>query len=613
MAFLSEKLGDAWGVLRGLKRAVSDPARGARATRIGSPAGSADDDIKILSSAAEFYRNYTHLEPDRISIYSDMDEMFQYVLVSAALEAYIEDATQEDPRSGLSIWPVSDDPTVQAHLQRLFEQMEIEDRINGDMWQMAKYGDMFGLLLYDKDRGVFDMPPIEPRIVHRHEDSKRVLRGFSVGDTSEATDAEDKNSPKFKPWDMVHFRIRGKRASDPYGSPFFMQVRLTYKILKLMEEQMVIYRMNMHPDRLVFKIFTGNMGPDERRNAMRGWRREMEKLTSIDHRTGRFTSEYAPWFMTGQNLYFPVGANDQVSGVEKFPGSANAGDIFDVEYIRDLLFAGMRVPKAYMGFEDSQGYRGTDTLSAQSIKFARGVRRLQRFILQGYTRLCRIHLAIHGIDSRQPQHAFRLEMTPVSYLDEAHKAELYAKRYEALGYMLDIGQRMQDTLGSINQKVWGQYVLKEFGGFDDSMISKLLAPDEGTADMTYLPSGSRLTFESKGGKTELSEDDRKRIRDVVMGDETLQRVIRQDLAVGEMGFRTVFESERDRVEFCSKNEFGGTLAEGCQFTLVDDAVKTTRKEEIARPRRLKEKREKELRGIAQQYVEQWGESMPKRN
>ena len=42
-------------------------------------------------------------------------------------------------------------------------------------------------------------------------------------------------------------------------------MRLIYKVLKLMEEQMVIYRMNMHPDRLIFKIFTGAAGTDERR------------------------------------------------------------------------------------------------------------------------------------------------------------------------------------------------------------------------------------------------------------------------------------------------------------------------------------------------------------
>jgi hypothetical protein len=291
---------------------------------------------------------------------------------------------------------------------RLFETLEMEDRVAGDLWGLGKYGDHFCLLMYDKDKGIFDAAPLEPRIVFRHEDSRRVLKGFSIGDDAEAETADKGSLPKYKAWDLAHFRMRSKRVTDPYGSPFFLQVRRIYKVLKLMEEQMVMYRMNMHPDRLVFKVFTGNAGPEERQRLVRQWRKEVEKLISIDHGAGRMVAEYAPW-STLQNIFWPVGINDQ-SGVEKFAGSSNAGEIFDIAYLRDLFFAGTRVPKAYMGFEDSQGYRGTDTLSAQSIKFSRGVKRLRRHLLQGYTRMCRIHLALRGIDSRQPQNAFKLDI-----------------------------------------------------------------------------------------------------------------------------------------------------------------------------------------------------------
>jgi hypothetical protein len=380
-----------------------------------------------------------------------------------------------------------------------------------------------------------------------------------VGDnTADGTGESGKTKiPKWKAWDMVHWRIRGKRTSiDPYGTPFFLSVRLIYKVLKLMEEQMTIYRMNMHPDRLIFKIFTGAMGTEERRRVVRLWRREMERLTSRDHQTGKFTAEYAPWMPT-QNIYWPVGQNDNVSGVEKFPGSANAGDIFDVEYMRDLFFAGVRVPKAYMGFEDSQGYRGTDTLSSQSIKFARGVQRLQRAMLQGYTRLCRIHLALKGTDSTMPQNQFMLEMQPVSYLDEAHKAELYAKRFEALDYMLSLGERMSASL-QINVKVWATYILKEFGQFDDSLVAKLLTPESDQSSLTYEPSAGALRFEKSSqkarrhavldensGRKTFKDDDIRRIRDTIMEDDDLREVITHILPTADLEFSSKYSSLRD--------------------------------------------------------------------
>ncbi len=86
-------------------------------------------------------------------------------------------------------------------------------------------------------------------------------------------------------------------------------------------------------------------------------------------------------------------------------------------------------------------------------------------------------------------------MTPVSYLDEAHRAELYAKRFEAVSYMLEIGTKMTESFGSFNSQMWSQFVLKEFGQLDDHMIQQLLAPvPGGEADLTFTPQGSAVSL-----------------------------------------------------------------------------------------------------------------------
>lgn len=579
---LLENMRNAWDVLRGLKAISNQPQQGARPVRYGSPPEAPDDDISVLSASYEFYKSWTHLEPDRLSVYSDMDELFTYVLAASALDAYVEDATQPDFKSGKVVTPRSSNPTVKDHLDRFFETLELEDRIYGDMWHLGKYGDYFNLLLVDERKGVFDACPLEPRIVWRHEDSRRVLRGFTIGDSSENSTDAKLDTPKYKPWDVVHWRLRSRRIQDPYGTPFFFHVRMIYKMLKLMEEQMLIYRMNMHADRLVFKVFTGSGGPEERRRVVRMWRREIEKSISIDRSTGIMRAEYAPW-MVNQNIYWPVGANDQVSGVEKFAGSANAGDILDVSYMRDLFFAGVRIPKAYMGFEDSQGYRGTDTLSAQSVKFARGVKRLQRYYLQGLMRLCKIHLATQGIDAREAANAYSLEMSPTSYLDEAHRAELYAKRYEALNYMLDIGAKMASELG-INKPAWAQYILKEFGGWDDETVAKFLAPSGATPDATYVPNDQALTFEAEHNLRERIANDPKLSAAARQAAEADAMIVKehssdspldlpkklepnQDLyeagrALSEHKSAAMERAERDRVE--SRREYLKSLAEKWQ-------------------------------------------------
>lgn len=586
---LTERLKGAFNSLRGLKTATHSPRPDSSGERIGTDPALGDEDI--LSAAFSYFKHYTHQEPDRVSVYSDMDEMYQYVIVHSALEAYIDDAAQPDLATGLTVWPVADNSEVQAELIRLLENLENENRITGDMWGMCKYGDYFPLFRYEADKGIFDAIPIDPRIVHRQETPNRVLLGFDVTDNDQ--DGESNSIPRFKPWDMGHFKIIGKRPTDKYGTPFFEQVRIIYKVLKLMEEQMTIYRMNMHPDRLFYKVFTGSASPDERRRIVRIWKREQEKNTSFNHDSGRFTSQYAPWAVN-QNIYWPVGAEDNVSGVEKFDGSANSGDIFDVEYMRDLLFSGLRIPKAYMGFEDSQGYRGTDTLSAQSLKFARGVRRVQRHYLAGLTRLCNIHLALRGYNPQAPEHQFELKMTPVSYLDEAHRSELYAKRFEAVNFMLDIGQRMQENFTQFNSQSWAAYVLKEFGQFDDQMLDTLLTPDTGqAADATYTPQGTAFRWEN-------SEDDRKKIQEQVEKNPDIQEALKT-LRTVDVDFQSSMNSKTD-VGFRSMKkglEEAVRKKESTDHKLYDQALKENQSKAERLPEEQKAKMERELRDIVE--------------
>jgi hypothetical protein len=284
-----------------------------------------------------------------------------------------------------------------------------------------------------------------------------------------------------------------------------MNVRLTYKMLKLMEEQMTIYRMKMHPDRLAFKIFTGAASPMERQRIVRAWRREMEKLTSVDQTTEKMISEYGPWSSI-DDIYFPVGEGDNVSDIQKFPGSGNSMAIFDVEYMRDLFFAGMRVPKGYMGFEDSQGYRSDTTLSQQSIKFARGVKNFQKNSVRGWVQMAKIHLSIMGIDPNDPKNAFTLALAPVAFLEEAQKSQQALTRFQTVDFLLQIGERL--AMVGLNPTVWVSYVLTEYGGFTDEDIK------------TFFIEGQPvpLPIEAPPMKDKITEEQKKQVDGLILND-----------------------------------------------------------------------------------------------
>ncbi len=500
---LWERLGDAWSILRGVQRATgsAEPGRD-RIVRLGSPPDSME---RFLSPEYEYFASQTQLNPDRIATYDDMEEMFSYVIVASALEAYVEDATQTDPKTKRAVWVESENPSVVEHSHRLFDLLEMNERVVSDMYGMGKLGDNFQLLVTEKDHGVVNLVSLEPRIVHRIEDrATRRLSGFFVGAEYEAGTTIE---PNVKPWEMLHYSLR-HNFSSPYGTGLFSSIRRTFKTLKLMEEQMAIYRMKMHPDRLLFKIFAGSAGPDERFALMNRWRQAMERTISINHQANRMTAEYAPWAVS-ENIYFPVGDGSDNSSVEKLGGSANVGELFDIQYQLSLLFAGLRIPKAYLGFEDSQGYRGWETLSQQSIKFARSVKRLQRFDLANKVRLLKIHLPWLGVDPSAKGNEFSVRAVSPNYLDDVYKAEAYGKRAEAVRALMDIGSVMSTDLG-INRKVWAHYVLSEFGGLEPKLIAKLLASAEGTPDLVFTPGTPAPTGTSSVGIAQATQEEMNR-------------------------------------------------------------------------------------------------------
>ncbi len=433
--------------------------------RIGSPAGFADEMFdQVWAQTYQFFRKYTHLKPDRLTIYDDMDEMNQYAITGSMMELYAEDASQVDSRRGVPIWVETRNPKIAEEWKTFYDNTGIGDTFTADLQEMGKMGDDFLLTLYNREKGVFGLKYLDPRIVWKYVDKYGVHRGWSLGDKME----ED---PVLKPWDVAHLRLVGDRRIEDeiYGTPILMRIRLVYKVLKLMEEQMVIYRMNMHPDRLVFPVPVGKGGnPMAVRMLLNNWRKMIEKNTRWDPKGGQFGFEYAPQGVD-QIIYYP-----QYEGSDAMPqklqGTTNAMDIFDIEYMRDMLFSGGRVPKAYLGFEKDINAKAT--LSNQDQRFARGVKRVQRNGLIGYTFAFAVHLQLRGLDPQKAENAFLLRGTPISALEEEQRADQYENRFRAANSFLEIMDRFPEQ---INQKTFLTYVLTDIAQIESDLVKKLMS------------------------------------------------------------------------------------------------------------------------------------------
>ncbi len=97
-----------------------------------------------------------------------------------------------------------------------------------------------------------------------------------------------------------------------------------------------------------------------------------------------------------QDYFIPVRDPAQTSPIETLAGAQNLSEIADIEYIQKKLLTALRVPKAFLGFEEVVG--DGKNLALQDIRFARTINRIQKSMIQELNKIAIIHLFILGFE-----------------------------------------------------------------------------------------------------------------------------------------------------------------------------------------------------------------------
>jgi hypothetical protein len=159
-----------------------------------------------------------------------------------------------------------------------------------------------------------------------------------------------------------------------------------------MEDAMLIHRIARAPEKRVFYINVGAIPPNEVENFMKKTISTMKKTPFMDPQTGEYNLKYNMQNML-EDFFIPVRGNDQSTKIETTKGLDYNG-IEDVVYLRDKLFAALKVPKAFMGYE--KDLTGKATLAAEDIRFARTIDRIQRILLSELYKIALVHLYTQG-------------------------------------------------------------------------------------------------------------------------------------------------------------------------------------------------------------------------
>jgi hypothetical protein len=355
----------------------------------------------------------------RREVFRDYDAMDNDPILASALDIYADECTLKN-EFGDVLLVQSENQKVKELLENLFyDVLNVEFNLWPWTRNLVKYGDFFLGLEVSEGKGIVNVTP------HSVYNTERLER----------TDPANPNSVKFKitedpngkeeyeNFEIAHFRLLADTNWLPYGKSMVENGRRLWKQLSLMEDAMLIHRIMRAPEKRVFKIDIGNIPPTEVDNYMQRIINKMKKVPFIDRNTGDYNLKYNMQNLT-EDFYLPVRGGDSGTQIENLAGLEYAS-IEDIDYLKNKMFAALKIPRAYLGYEEN--VNGKATLAAEDVRFARTIERIQRTIISELSKIAIVHLYAQGIQDSEMTN-FSLSLVNPSTIYEQEKVNLWSEK-----------------------------------------------------------------------------------------------------------------------------------------------------------------------------------------
>ena len=371
------------------------------------------------------YNQSVYYEPNRMAAYYDYESMEFTPEVSAALDIYAEESTTMSEKGEiLTIYSESD--RIKSILQDLFHT-KMDINTNLQMWArgMSKYGDDFVYLKIDPEKGIIGVQQLPNIEIERIEGAGTKTAGpHDIKVPTRELRFQWKNKDlEFQAWEVAHFRLLGDDRKLPYGTSMLDKIRRIWKQLLLAEDAMLIYRTSRAPERRVFKIFVGNMDDKDIESYVQKVANKFKRSPISDPRNGQVDMRYNQ-MAVDQDYFVPVRDASQTMPIETLPGAQNLGEIADIEYIQKKMLAALRIPKAFLGFEEVVG--DGKNLALMDIRFARTINKIQISLIQELNKVALIHLYLLGMEDELNN--FTLSLTNPSAQSDLLRLEQWKEK-----------------------------------------------------------------------------------------------------------------------------------------------------------------------------------------
>ena len=387
---------------------------------------------------------------ERLMRYQDFQEMEYTPEIAAALDIYADETCAQDEK-GRVLHVYSDNEKIRELLEDLFYNvLNVEFNLRSWARNLCKYGDFFLYNDVSPEYGVVNAFPIPVNEVEREENYDRDdpfavrYRWVTLGNRT------------LENWEVTHFRLLGNDMFLPYGSSIIEPARRIWRQLILIEDAMLVYRVVRAPERRVFYIDVANLPPADVPTYIEQQRQNLRTAPVVDRQTGRVDLRYNPMSVE-EDYFIPVRGGESGTKIDTLAGGQNTAAVEDVAYIQKKLFAALKIPRAYLGYDEMLSSKAT--LAQEDIRFSRTINVIQKTMMAELNKLAIIHLYAHGFDGDDLQN-FTLRLSNPSTVAQQQKLELWRAKFEIAG-------SAPEGLAS------KQFMRKEIWGLNEEQIDQL--------------------------------------------------------------------------------------------------------------------------------------------
>jgi hypothetical protein len=370
-------------------------------------------------------------------MYRDVDLMDGTPEIGTALDIISEESCPITSK-GKMINVYSSSKRTKSILEDLFiNRLHIYTDLPMIARHLVKYGNTYMLLNINKDNGIMGWTMLPVYEMDRIENGHLSSYGVSINNNNNTTNIK-KNEVRFvwtghneaQPyfnWEIAHFRLLNDSFFLPYGVSMLHKARRAWRMWSMMEDAMLIWRLDKAIERRVYKIYVGNINDEDVPAYVNEIANNFKRTQIIDPATGQI--DLRKNFLDVSSDYFiPVRREDAPTPIDTLSAANSQVQMEDVEYMQNKMFAAMRVPKTFLNFQEAQG-KGQN-LSIMDIRFSRMINRIQQFLLMELNKIAMMHLYLMGLHDEIGN--FTITLNNPSSQIEALELEELTKRLTAM-------------------------------------------------------------------------------------------------------------------------------------------------------------------------------------